>query len=176
MTHDYQKFRRHSRRERILGSDFWMSRPVFDHLNPQKCVKVGTQLGSTGSVPPSLLASHAKNIASCLYTKVRSDHPQLSRPVVEVEFDVIQIKSCDGITTPHLVARDKKTQSFIYLAEKEKTGEWITLGSEFHSRICKFAEHILRIFADQSDDGRASKTKLTLQTVATQEYQRFTQP
>ncbi len=123
------------------------------------------------------LPTQTQNLIGCLYTKVRSDNPQLKRPTVEVEFDLIEVENSSGNMTMHLIARDHRTKSYIYPAESEpNSGEWIAKESEFYGRIYLFIRHLLELF--QEENGNLSleeKGRLVLE-IATTEFKKLKKP
>ncbi len=118
------------------------------------------------------LPSQAQNLISCLTSKVRSDNPHLKRPTIEVEFDLIEAANATGRLTLHLVARDRRTRSYIYLAETDKTpNRWIGKESEFYSRIFLFVRHILRFLEGENSSLSLFESGTALKTIAKREFQ-----
>ncbi len=120
------------------------------------------------------LPTQTKNLIDCLYSKVRSDNPKLSRPTIEVEFDLIEAENSSGNKTLHLVAQDLRTHSYIYLAEaQEDAFRWSAEDSEFYDRIFVFVRHILQLL--EFGDSRSNLAKgLVLKEIATREFKRLT--
>ncbi len=120
------------------------------------------------------LPSQTQNLVSCLTSKVRSDNPQLKRPTIELEFDLIERQNSSANITNHLVARDRRTGSYIYLAETEKdTDKWVGKDSEFYDRIYLFVRHILEFLAHESPDLSLFEKGCILREVAKQEFQKI---
>ncbi len=118
------------------------------------------------------LPSQTRNIVSCLTSKVRSDNPQLKRPTVEVEFDLIRAENSNGNIALHLVARDRRTGSYIYLAEQQTdSNQWEGEDSEFYGRIYLFVRHILRFIEEEYATLNSAEKGSLLKDLAKREFQ-----
>ncbi len=125
-------------------------------------------------LPMHNLPTQAHNLTDCLYIKVRSDNPQLKRPTIDVEFDIIENANRSGNMTSHLIARDRRTKSYIYLAEEDAhTGEWGAMDSEFHDRIYLFIEHVLRLIDWKAAKATPERAGQIIKELATSEFQKL---
>ncbi len=120
------------------------------------------------------LPTQTKNLVSCLTSKVRSDNPHLKRPTIDVEFDMIHAKNSSGVMTLHLVARDQRTKSYIYMAETGKdANEWVAKQSEFYGRIYLFVRHILELLSEENTVLSLSEKGRILVEIAKCEFQKI---
>ncbi len=71
----------------------------------------------------------------------------------------------------HLIARDQRTGSYIYLAEaRENTDEWVVKDSEFFDRIYLFVNHVLQFLEYENKQLGVEKIGLILRETATKEF------
>ena len=123
------------------------------------------------------LVRHGQNLRDCLWSKVRSDHPEVKRPIIELDFDLIETESKSGVLASHLVARDRRTGSYIYVAElRTDTKAWVAEGSEFTDRIYLFVRHILRCLKTEARSEATSENGTKLREIAWREYVKLTLP
>jgi hypothetical protein len=116
----------------------------------------------------------ADNLKTCLMGKVSSEQ-KVKSPSIDLQFEVKQI---DSKTQSKLIlaAIDKKTGTFLYLAENDPAdGRWKAMESEFYGRIYLFVEKIIEEIEFEADFDEMSikQQSQVLEKVANKVFSNF---
>lgn len=96
------------------------------------------------------------------YTEQRYRQRGIRNPTFEIDFDILDLPSkYDPNSTPHLVAIDRVSGSYLYLAEvRGQTGYWIVDDSSFFERTHKFGDICLDLLEGKTKNQNYSQSQI----------------
>lgn len=96
------------------------------------------------------------------YVEQRYGKRGIKNPPFEVDFDILDLPSkYDSSPTPHLVAIDRNSGSYMYLAEvRGQTGYWIVDDSAFYERTHKFGDVCLELLDEKTQNQNYTQNQI----------------
>lgn len=99
------------------------------------------------------------------------------RVEIDIEFATEQLLAKDGIPTWYLIARDKISASYLYIAEISPDLEWVAMtNSQYYEKIKHFAELVIDLLQGEGAGLDPVSQSTILVQIATREFNSYFRP
>ncbi len=103
--------------------------------------------------------------------------PKTQRAEIEVEFAIEKLLEKQGFPTLYLIARDKISSSYIYIAEVSPSLKWVPMeNSQYYESIKHFAELVISNLQTEAFGLNPIAQSPILKQIAEREFKNYFRP